>query len=305
MTGPSDYQNEMGRPDDEAIEALLAGQLGPDSAEMAAVAGVAEDLRRIGQGAVPRPSHDLHLLLTEGRTSATEHLFADKGDLPVTAASNVHGPAVAQVAGLPTRRSRMKNSILGMTGRLAGLGAAAKLAVAASVVAASAGGAAAVALAAHNSPAHRPPGRSITHHSSTRPATEPGAGISTESPSPEPTDTESPDPAETEQPSPEPVETEGSGGSGSTESDGGSGDSNPSAQPSESSGSGDNGSTSVSGSSDGGSSDGGSVSGTSDPSSDSVSSDGGSISGTSDSGSSDGATVSGTSDGGSTSGSGG
>ena len=112
--------------DDDAIEALLAGTT--RDAGLADLASFVADVRSSAE-AFPIPSPALAAALASG-------LSIDKGDLPATAASNVHGPA-PQVAGLPKwRRLRMK-----IQGFLAGLGVAGKVALGASLAAAATTGA--------------------------------------------------------------------------------------------------------------------------------------------------------------------
>ncbi|MFP5375580.1 MAG: hypothetical protein ACLGIO_02210 [Acidimicrobiia bacterium] len=109
------------RIDDAAIEALFTGNgAGGEPGSLAAFAG---ELRRMAKGPVPAPSVPLATMLAEG-------LFTEKGDLPVTAASNVPGPA-PQAAGLPKWRRRK------MIEFLAGLSVAAKAAFGVSMAAAS------------------------------------------------------------------------------------------------------------------------------------------------------------------------
>jgi hypothetical protein len=111
--------------DDDAIEALLAGDTPEGLLDLTAfVADV-----RMSAEAVPIPSPALTAALASG-------LSIDKGDLPATAASNVHGPA-PQAAGLPKwGRLRMK-----IQGFLAGLGVAGKVALGVSLAAAATTGA--------------------------------------------------------------------------------------------------------------------------------------------------------------------
>ena len=135
MTGPGDYDVEMPghHPlDDAAIEAFFTGQSADDA--LAPLAGFVEDLRSMTSGPPPVPSLQLAQMLASG-------LSTENGDLLVTAASNVPGPA-PQAAGLPKwRKKKMVVAEL-----LAGLGLAAKAAfgITAAAAAVTAGGAAGV-----------------------------------------------------------------------------------------------------------------------------------------------------------------
>ena len=107
MSSSSDFSSEM--PDD-----LIP-------------AAFAEEVRFAVSGPPPAPTPALAAVLASGFSSPH-----DKGDLLVTAASNVHGPA-PQVAGLPTwRREKVVSEgvFAGLLAKLSGLGTAAKAAMA-------------------------------------------------------------------------------------------------------------------------------------------------------------------------------
>jgi len=89
-----------------------------------------QDVRFACSGPVPVPTPELAALLENGVLRSGFSI--EKGDLLVTAASNVHGPA-PQAAGLPKWRkeSRMSPAFLTvLIGKIAGAGAVAKAAVA-------------------------------------------------------------------------------------------------------------------------------------------------------------------------------
>jgi hypothetical protein len=135
VSGSGDYDDEMPqRPpiDDAALEALFTGHL--VDAELAPLAGFFRDARCLADGPLPVPSQQLAQMLAEG-------ISTEKGDLLVTAASNVTGPA-PQAAGLP--KWRKKKMVVAEF--LAGLGFAAKAAfgMTAAAAAVTAGGAAGV-----------------------------------------------------------------------------------------------------------------------------------------------------------------
>ena len=109
--------------DDETIEAILRGHQPPEDA-LGPLVAFAQDVRAVAECPVPRPSPALAEILTEGFST-------EKGDLLVTAASNVNGPET-QAAGLPKWRKR-PNML--PTGILSGLAAK----IVAGVVAALAG----------------------------------------------------------------------------------------------------------------------------------------------------------------------
>jgi hypothetical protein len=127
--GDDDVEMPRSRPlDDVTVDALLAGETRGD--EIAALSSFIVDVRTAVE-TVPTPSPALQAALAAGFST-------EQGDLPVTAASNVHGPA-QQVAGLPKwRTAKMK-----IQGALAGLGLAGKLALGSSVAFAAMTGAAA------------------------------------------------------------------------------------------------------------------------------------------------------------------
>jgi hypothetical protein len=100
MSDPDGYEAEMLRRrlfDDEMSEAILTGR-SPVPDEFAALVSFAEDARALTRSGVPSPGSELRAMFVDG-------IFAENGDLLVTAASNVHGPA-QQAAGLPKRRSK-------------------------------------------------------------------------------------------------------------------------------------------------------------------------------------------------------
>jgi len=134
MTRYDDDTPEMPRNqpfDDDAIEAIFAGNT--HEAHLGDLAAFVSDVR-VSAGAVPIPSPALAAALVAGFST-------DKGALPTTAASNVHGP-VRQVSGLPKWRVlRMK-----IQGVLAGLGVFGKVALGASLAAAATTGAGAAGI---------------------------------------------------------------------------------------------------------------------------------------------------------------
>lgn len=124
MSGRGDYDDEMlrrTRLDEEAFEALVAGHQ-PAADDL--LASFVEDVQLATMGTTPEPTPALATLFTDG-------LSTEKGDLPATAASNVTGPA-PQAAGLPKWRKR--TMIETALAKLASLGLAAKLGVAAGAV---------------------------------------------------------------------------------------------------------------------------------------------------------------------------
>ena len=135
MSDPGDNEAEMFRHhplDDAAIEAFFTGQ--PAGEGLAPLAGLVEDLHTMTRRPAPVPSTELAMMMAKGFSTAN-------GDLLVTAASNVTGPA-SQAAGLP--KWRKKKMIIAEL--LAGLSVAAKAAfgVTAAAAAVTAGGAAGV-----------------------------------------------------------------------------------------------------------------------------------------------------------------
>jgi hypothetical protein len=108
--------------DDDTVERLLAHQ--PVHGQEMLVSFV-EDVTHATTDVGPVPAPALTSLFAAG-------VLTDKGDLLVTAGSNVHGPA-PQVAGLPKRKKR--NVIEAALGKLAALGLIAKLAAATGAVA--------------------------------------------------------------------------------------------------------------------------------------------------------------------------
>ncbi len=105
----------------------LGGLDGPDLFTEDWFVPFAQDVRFASSGPAPVPSPRLASVLGSG-------LSIDKGDLLVTAASNVHGPALPQVAGLPNwrkERTPMHLAFLSaIAGKIGGAGTAVKAAIA-------------------------------------------------------------------------------------------------------------------------------------------------------------------------------
>jgi hypothetical protein len=114
--------------DDDAVEAVLRGEVPPTRPDLASLAEVVAGLRATTSGTPPQPSAALANLLDHGLV--VPDLSIDKGDLPATAASNASTPA-RQVFGPPKWRKKM------IAEWIAGLGLAAKLGLGATVAAAS------------------------------------------------------------------------------------------------------------------------------------------------------------------------
>ncbi|MDP9019446.1 MAG: hypothetical protein M3N25_01360 [Actinomycetota bacterium] len=108
--------------DDTSIDQLLAGRTVPGQELLVSFV---EDVHVARSAEATRPSSELATLFAEG-------LSTEKGELLVTAASNVTGPA-PQAAGLPKWRKR--NMIEIALSKLAALGLAAKIGAATGVVA--------------------------------------------------------------------------------------------------------------------------------------------------------------------------
>lgn len=116
--------------DDDAIEAALASVAGEEVSELALLVS---NVRNVVM-TPPAPSAAMAAVLAAGFST-------DKGDLPATAASNVHGPAM-QVSGLSKwRKAKMK-----IQGFLAGIGIAGKIALGVGVAAAATTGAGATGM---------------------------------------------------------------------------------------------------------------------------------------------------------------
>ncbi len=107
---------------DDSFEQLMAGRTVPGQELLVSFA---EDVHVATSAEASRPSSELVTLFAEG-------LSTERGDLLVTAASNVTGPA-PQAAGLPKWRKR--NMIEIALSKLAALGLAAKIGAATGVVA--------------------------------------------------------------------------------------------------------------------------------------------------------------------------
>jgi len=104
---------------------------GPDLFAEAWLVPFAQDVRFASRGPAPVPSPQLTALFEGG--ALRSGLSNDKGDLLVTAASNVHGPATTQVAGLPNWRKETPMPLAFLStliGKLAGAGTMAKAAIA-------------------------------------------------------------------------------------------------------------------------------------------------------------------------------
>lgn len=84
--------------DDESIEAILCGRR-PAEPGFESLVTFASDVHAVAEQPAPRPNASLAAVLASG-------LSTEKGDLLVTAASNVTGPATKQAAGLPKWRKR-------------------------------------------------------------------------------------------------------------------------------------------------------------------------------------------------------
>jgi hypothetical protein len=103
---------------------------GPDLFTEAWLVPFAQDVRFASRGPAPVPSPQLTSLFEGG--ALRSGLSNDKGDLLVTAASNVHGPA-PQVAGLPNWRKETPMPLAflsALISKITGMGTAAKAAIA-------------------------------------------------------------------------------------------------------------------------------------------------------------------------------
>ena len=84
--------------DDQVAEAILSGH-GPAEAGFEPLTAFSNDVRTVADRANPQPNAALASVLSTGFST-------EKGDLLVTAGSNVIGPATTQAAGLPKWRNR-------------------------------------------------------------------------------------------------------------------------------------------------------------------------------------------------------
>ncbi len=113
------------------LEDLTPDELdGPTSSPRAGSLPFAQDVRFASRGPAPVPSPQLAALFEGGVLRSGFSI--DKGDLLVTAASNVHGPA-PQAAGLPNWRKETPMPLAflsALIGKIAGAGTAAKAAIA-------------------------------------------------------------------------------------------------------------------------------------------------------------------------------
>ncbi|HVA41908.1 MAG TPA: hypothetical protein VNF50_00330 [Acidimicrobiales bacterium] len=122
MSDLNDYPDEMRKPralDDRAVEAFFAGRNLPADEEL--LGAFAQSVRAFSHQPAPTPRGELAAVLMNGLT-------IEKGDLPVTAVSNVTGPQL-EASGLPKwRRPRMTVSALlsALMTKLGALGLAAK-----------------------------------------------------------------------------------------------------------------------------------------------------------------------------------
>ncbi len=131
MSEGGDYPDEMRKPralDDRAVEAFFAGRTPPEEELLGTFA---QSVRAFSRQPAPVPRGELAAVLMDGLT-------IEKGDLPVTAASNATGPR-REVSGLPKwRRPRMTVSGLlsALITKLGALGLAAKAGLAIALTAA-------------------------------------------------------------------------------------------------------------------------------------------------------------------------
>ncbi|MHB1446269.1 MAG: hypothetical protein ACYCZV_11510 [Acidimicrobiales bacterium] len=132
MSDLDDYADEMRKPralDDRAVEAFFAGRNLPADEDL--LGSFAQSVRAFSLQPAPTPRGELAAVLMDGLT-------IEKGDLPVTAASNVTGPQ-REVSGLPKwRRPRMTVSGLlsALITKLGTLGLVAKAGLAIALTAA-------------------------------------------------------------------------------------------------------------------------------------------------------------------------
>ena len=96
---PGDTFTDEDALSERAVEAVLAGRA-PDP-DLQPLAELVHDLRSVADRADPQPNAALASVLSTG-------LSTEKGDLLVTAGSNVIGPATTQAAGLPKWRNRTR-----------------------------------------------------------------------------------------------------------------------------------------------------------------------------------------------------
>ena len=97
---PGDTSTDGSVLNDRAVEAILCGRT-PAPAGLTPLVEFAQDVRSVADRAVPQPNAALASVLSTGFST-------EKGDLLVTAGSNVIGPATTQAAGLPKWRNRTR-----------------------------------------------------------------------------------------------------------------------------------------------------------------------------------------------------
>ena len=97
---PGDTFLDADAPDERAAEAILLGAT-PEQAGLEPLVMFANDVRTVAERANPQPNAALASVLSTGFST-------EKGDLLVTAGSNVIGPATTQAAGLPKWRNRTR-----------------------------------------------------------------------------------------------------------------------------------------------------------------------------------------------------
>jgi hypothetical protein len=139
VSGLGDYPNEMlprDGLDDRVLDAVFSGR-SPGNAEVGWLACLVEDARLATSGPAPQPGVELASVFMAG-------ISTEKGELPVTAASNASGPGSAQASGLPKWRKvkmTIAEALAALFAKIGALGAAAKVGLATAAVVAVTGAA--------------------------------------------------------------------------------------------------------------------------------------------------------------------